>query len=128
MSIPHSPIYTYDASLVRVVDADTLELEIDLGFTVRMTLPVRVRGMDSPEYQTAAGKEARKFALAVLAHRPLLIQTYRASQEWAADVWIVGKGVGQTTKFSDVMINHGHAEPFPLVRSGNGSKAQPQLA
>lgn len=54
-------MYQYKARLVRVVDADTLELEIDLGFHIRQEIRVRLLGIDCPERFTEEGKSATQF-------------------------------------------------------------------
>lgn len=42
-------LYEYDAKLVKVVDGDTLDLEVDLGFNIRHEIRVRLLGVDTPE-------------------------------------------------------------------------------
>ncbi len=49
-------IYIYKASLIRVVDGDTVELMIDQGFSDFTEQKMRLYGIDSPEMQTNAGK------------------------------------------------------------------------
>ncbi len=41
--------YTYRATCVRVVDGDTLELDVDLGFGVHKIDRFRLLGIDTPE-------------------------------------------------------------------------------
>jgi len=41
--------YTYDAEVVRVVDGDTLDMLVDLGFRVFAKVRVRLYGLDTPE-------------------------------------------------------------------------------
>ena len=43
------PAYRYRAKLVRVVDGDTIDLDIDLGFYIRITERVRLEGVNTPE-------------------------------------------------------------------------------
>ena len=45
--------YIYTATLVRIIDADTLDCDIDLGFGVWIRKQrVRFRGIDTPESRT----------------------------------------------------------------------------
>lgn len=44
-----SLFYWYPVSLVKVVDGDTLDLEFDLGFSVKAQHRVRLWGVDAPE-------------------------------------------------------------------------------
>jgi micrococcal nuclease len=41
--------YTYPCKILRVVDGDTLDIELDLGFEVKMKERVRLLGVDAPE-------------------------------------------------------------------------------
>jgi micrococcal nuclease len=52
-------IYLYKASLVRVVDGDTVDLIIDLGFDTSRHERFRLYGIDAPELRTEAGKAAK---------------------------------------------------------------------
>jgi micrococcal nuclease len=52
-------IYIYKAELIRVVDGDTVDLIIDLGFDTQRKERFRLYGVDAPEMNTAAGKEAK---------------------------------------------------------------------
>jgi micrococcal nuclease len=54
-------IYIYKASLIRVVDGDTVDLIIDLGFDTSRHERFRLYGIDAPELRTEAGKAAKKW-------------------------------------------------------------------
>ncbi len=42
-------MYEYRGSVIRVVDGDTYDIEIDLGFNTRRTERFRLSGIDTPE-------------------------------------------------------------------------------
>jgi len=42
-------MYEYNSKLVRVIDGDTVVLDVDLGFTVHVTVTVRILGINAPE-------------------------------------------------------------------------------
>ena len=61
-------MYEYDCKIVRVVDGDTVDVDIDLGFnTWRCGERIRLYGIDTPECRTrnaeekAAGLLAKEF-------------------------------------------------------------------
>jgi len=54
-------LYTYSAEVLKVIDGDTLELNIDVGFQARMRHKVRLRGINCPERKTKKGEEAKCF-------------------------------------------------------------------
>ena len=49
-------IYIYKAEIIRVIDGDTFELMIDLGFQSFRRCRMRLYGIDAPEMRTKAGK------------------------------------------------------------------------
>lgn len=60
MNTLFDPPYTYRIIVHRVVDADTVEATIDLGFGVLLkNRKVRLAGINAPEMNTEAGVEAR---------------------------------------------------------------------
>ena len=50
-------MYTYEAKLVKVVDGDTIDVTIDLGFDVSVKKRVRFEGINAPESRTRDLKE-----------------------------------------------------------------------
>lgn len=54
-------LYTYRGRLIRVVDGDTIEVDIDLGFNVLLgQRKIRLDGLDTPEIKTEKGKYAKQ--------------------------------------------------------------------
>ena len=58
--------YTYQAQVLKVIDGDTVWLDIDCGFRVWTRQKVRLRGIDTPEIKTAEGVRARDFVVEAL--------------------------------------------------------------
>lgn len=54
-------LYTYNARVFRVLDGDTVEAVVDLGFGITTTQTLRLRGIDCPELVSKEGKEAKAF-------------------------------------------------------------------
>jgi len=53
-------MYIYKAKLDRVVDGDTVDAHIDLGFDVTIHKRIRLAGIDSPESRTRDLEEKAK--------------------------------------------------------------------
>jgi micrococcal nuclease len=53
--------YIYQATIERVVDGDTVDVVIDLGFSTFRRERIRLYGVDAPEINTEAGKLAKGF-------------------------------------------------------------------
>lgn len=78
----------------RVVDGDTLLVEIDLGFTNTTRQYLRLRALDTPEINTERGRKARDFVASLLKPAPFIILTTTRSDKfdrYLADVFIPGK-------------------------------------
>jgi len=50
-------MYEYTARVLKVVDGDTLDLSIDLGFNIWITQRCRLQGIDTPETHTLNAAE-----------------------------------------------------------------------
>ena len=53
-------MYTYKAKLDRVVDGDTVDAYIDLGFDISVHKRIRLAGIDSPESRTRDLEEKQR--------------------------------------------------------------------
>lgn len=51
----------YFGQVLRVIDGDTFEVLIDLGFGVSQKFSVRLDGIDTPEKNTVKGKQALEY-------------------------------------------------------------------
>ena len=45
-------MYRYNATLIRVIDGDTIDAMIDLGFDIQVKKRIRFAGIDAPESRT----------------------------------------------------------------------------
>lgn len=59
-------MYRYEARLIRWVDGDTADLDVDLGFHLSHAIRVRLFGVDCPELHTPEGKSALAFVLGIV--------------------------------------------------------------
>ncbi len=88
-------VYIRRARLIRVIDGDSYEMRIDLGYRVEGRFHIRVRGLDTPELDTPEGREAKVLAERILTAYPdrIVVQSYKDRQSfarWIADVYIDG--------------------------------------
>ena len=84
--------YVYRATVVRVIDADTLVLNIDLGFRVHTEIEGRINGIDAPEMSTPEGIAAREAVVNLLTlAKTVTVSSYRDKRSfarWVVDVWV----------------------------------------
>ena len=51
-------MYTYQATIKNIIDGDTVEIDLDLGFNVVLSkLKIRMEGIDTPESRTTNQEE-----------------------------------------------------------------------
>ena len=53
-------MYTYKAKLDRVIDGDTIDVNIDLGFDISVHKRIRLAGIDTPESRTRDLEEKKR--------------------------------------------------------------------
>ena len=84
-------MYQYKAKCLRVIDGDTAELEVDLGFGIRYVLRGRLYNVYAPEL--FSGKErdkgalAKKFLEETIINKPLIVSTYKDQQTY--NRWVI---------------------------------------
>jgi micrococcal nuclease len=106
-SMPPIP-YVFRAKLVRVIDGDTLILDVDQGMHIRRWERIRLLGINCPELvgaQKAAGLEAMGYVQAWI-HGTLRIRTEKSDSwgRWLAVCWRESDGANLT----DDLIANGH--------------------
>ena len=103
-------MYEYSAKVLRVIDGDTIELDVDLGFRVRRTLRVRLAGVDAPECRGAS--RAKGIASKVVAEKillggnPVKLKTRRGR---SFDRWIGTIELQDGTDLGSELVRLGHA-------------------
>jgi len=66
-------MYEYRAHIIKIVDGDTVDVDIDLGFGIVLSNErVRINGIDTPESRTR-DKQEKKFGLAAKARLKSLL-------------------------------------------------------
>lgn len=83
--------FTYNATVLRVIDGDTIEVDVDFGFYHHQTpTPVRLLGCNAWESSTEAGKAAKANLAELLPPgTPVMLQTAKPDKyapRWDADV------------------------------------------
>lgn len=105
-------MYQYSALVSRVIDADTVVLDVDLGFHIRHRITTRLDGINAPEINTPEGKDARDALLFLIGGKTLAINTIRDRQDkygrWLAVLYLED---GVTTA-NQWLIDSGHAVPY----------------
>ena len=109
-------MYRYKANLIRVIDGDTIDALVDLGFDVWIKKRVRLYGIDTPETRTkdVEEKKAGKAAMARLveilgeSNNEFILQSHGVGK--------YGRCLGtlfiDDTNINMLLLNEGHAEEY----------------
>ncbi len=64
----------YQGLVTRVIDGDTFEVLIELGFGVTQKFKVRLDGIDTPETSTTKGKMAKEFVRDLIENKYVVLK------------------------------------------------------
>jgi micrococcal nuclease len=111
--------YKYNVKIKKVVDGDTVDVDIDLGFGVWLHKErVRIMGIDTPESRTRdkveklfglASKEKLKYLLPLSSMQVLVVEEYDAKGKFGR---ILGDFEIEDKKVTDILIEEGHAVAY----------------
>ena len=111
-------MYTYEIVKVRrIIDGDTIDVTVDLGFNIFHNITVRLLGINAPETRTrdleekAKGLEAKDFLRIYMDDNKDSFMTIESSNldsfgRSLGDVFVDGENI------SELMLREGHATPY----------------
>lgn len=102
-------MWHYYATLVRVVDGDTVDLDVDLGFHIKIRERFRLTGIDAPEPRGATRVEGRAATAALkrlLEGRQI---TVTSEKQGSFRRWL-GSLMADDIDVSAWLVGQGHAE------------------
>ena len=117
---PTDPSYLYKAEVRDVIDADTVLLDIDLGFEVIRRQSIRLARIDAPPRDTQQGAAGRRFVRKQLAvARTVVVNTrkYDIHRRYVAHVFYAFNNHGIESTFlkgrylNQELIDKGFAKP-----------------
>lgn len=102
-------LFTYRAYLERVVDGDTLRVQIDLGLGLTTRQYLRLRGLNAPEKGTPAGERAQAFVERELRNESHL--TIKTSRSGKFDRYLSDVFYKNGLYLNQRLLDAGHATP-----------------
>jgi micrococcal nuclease len=111
-------MYSYAATLRRVVDGDTVDFDVDLGFCMTAAIRFRVLGIDTPELRggtdesKALARDAKAFVEDCLVDAErIIIRTEKADSfgRWLAEIDYLKPGQTDYSNLSEDLLNAGLA-------------------
>ena len=108
-------LYQYKATVIRVVDADTIDAAVDVGFGIVMNQRFRINDWDAPETwrpkneaEEIHGKAATARAVVLLMGKNIILRSTKVPGiygRYGADIWLE-----DGSNYVDVMINEGFSK------------------
>jgi micrococcal nuclease len=102
--------WTCPATVLRIVDADTLRLAIDAGFKITYTADIRVGHCNAPELRTPEGQAARDFVLTLLTIGDAVTFASRRLDKYGRPLGDVTLADGRD--LGKLLIDNGHAVAY----------------
>jgi micrococcal nuclease len=95
--------FIYNATVTNVVDGDTIDALVDLGFTVFVLIRFRLSGIDTPELNSKDillrenARKAKEFVIERILNKKVTIQSKKTDKygRWLAVVYIDGYNLNQ---------------------------------
>lgn len=107
-------MYDYRCEIIGVVDGDTVDCVIDLGFTIKMKRRVRLLGINAPEMKQPTFEAAKQSRLALQMYFNTMMPVVVHTQLDKSDAFgrVLGTFFVGSLNVNQEMINSGHAVPY----------------
>lgn len=108
-------------AVVRVIDGDTIELELDLGNKTRWRDKFRLNGIDTPERGQSGYAEAALYLRSLLGEGAARAVTHKPDKygRYLVDLYVKGDQGGERS-INYLMVLNGHAREYD-----GGKKTKP---
>ena len=103
-------MYEYKSTVSKVVDGDTVDLVVDLGFRVYTKIRVRLARVDTAEMNTDEGKEVKALVQQKLPVGSEVMLTSSKGDRYGRWIGELVTGAGQN--ISDWLLEEGLAEEY----------------
>jgi micrococcal nuclease len=104
-------MYTYYGTIVHVVDGDTVDVELDLGFDVKIRQRVRILGINCAERFTDEGKLATELVKKWAGYKVVVSTEKNTYDKYGRYVASISDETGFSLE--KLLLSHGLATPYP---------------
>jgi len=109
------PAYVYNAVITNVVDGDTIDARVDLGFYASVNIRFRLNGIDTPELTSTDASvrmvavKAREF-VKQFNGQSITLHSYKTDKygRWLADIFVQGS----TKSLNQTLLEENLAVPY----------------
>lgn len=104
--------YTYKANLIKVIDGDTIDVEVDLGFNIKRKIRLRLADINAFEMKEANGPAAKQLAQSWFEGlESFIVTTQKDPGSYDRYTAKVTRD-GDEESLNDFMVNNGGAVPY----------------
>lgn len=111
--------YIYKIEVLRVIDGDTIDAEIDLGFDISIKKRIRLHGINAPEVRTrdktekAKGIKAKEYLEKIIeSQNNILYLKSMDKGKYGRCIGVLFEVDFDNYSINDDMIREGHATPY----------------
>ncbi len=109
-------VFEYYAKITNVVDGDTFDFEIDMGFGITYTSRLRLYGVDTPEMrgpEKEEGEKVKQYVIGRLFNKQVQLITKKWKGKYGrfvAEVYVFGKDEVTGVNLAEELIDLGMAK------------------
>lgn len=103
-------MFEYAATVINVVDGDTLDVTIDLGFRMTTVQRIRLYGLDTPERGTENYAEAKSMLTHLVVGKPVIARTVKPADKYGR--WLASLHTPECDDVAEAIIAAGYAKPY----------------
>lgn len=102
-------MWTYQANVLKVIDGDTIDVAIDLGFSIHFKTRMRMLGVDTAEKITSFGKVTKSILVTALEGKMVKVEVSKPDKygRYLCRVWL-----NSDESVNDQMIRKGLAKSY----------------
>jgi micrococcal nuclease len=102
-------MWTYQANVLKVIDGDTIDVSIDLGFSIHFKTRMRMLGVDTAEKITAFGKVTKSILVTAIEGKMVKVEVSKPDKygRYLCRVWL-----NSNESVNDQMIRKGLAKSY----------------
>lgn len=104
-------MYKYNAQVLKVIDGDTLDLFIDLGFKVGFNTRIRMIGIDTPEKNFPYGKVVKNYLINLLEGKTIYLDVTK-KDKYGRYLGLVYLNESDNISVNELLINENMAKAY----------------
>ena len=110
-------LFVYKAKVAKVIDGDTVDFTVDLGFNAYQAIRTRLLGINAPELSTMEGKTTKILVQRLLpVGSEVIIETHKTPGDkygrWLAIVHVYTEDANVMHNLNQLLITEGYALEF----------------